>query len=56
MSEEAIFLRVGSQLKGKGVVEYGLMMRGNWNAFSYGETMPHGIQKVMLGEQIAILH
>ena len=56
MSEEAIFLRVGSQLKGKGVVEYGLMMRGNWNAFSYGKTMPNGIQKVMLGEQIAILH
>ena len=37
-------------------MEYGPMMRGNWNAFSYGETMSHGIQKVMLGEQIAILH
>ena len=37
-------------------MEYGLMMRGNWNAFSYGETMSHGIQKVMLDEQIAILH
>jgi len=37
-------------------VEYGLITTGNWSVSSYSDTMPHGFQKVMLGEQIAILH